>query len=76
LVISGILQLRPVDLISDLRTDANFGGFDNQPFLRQLATQRMEGETPAAPKAQGFESVSFDDKLRLYYCEVPPQQSP
>jgi hypothetical protein len=29
----------------------------------------MEGETPAAPKAQGFEAVSFDDKLRLYYCE-------
>ena len=36
--VSGILQLRPVDLICDLRTDANFGGFDNQPFLRQLAT--------------------------------------
>lgn len=26
-------------------------------------------EEAAAPKAQGFEGVCFDDKLRLYYCE-------
>ena len=32
---------------------------------------RMSEEEPAAAKPQGFETVDFDDKLRLYYCEYP-----